>query len=36
MNMEEQGSQRPDQPETVNLEPIIRGLENDNFDWDQM
>ena len=24
------------QPENVNFEPIIRGLKNDNFDWDQV
>ena len=36
MNMAEYGSQRSDQPENVNFEPIIRGLKNDNFDWDQV
>ena len=32
----EYGSQRLDQPEIVNFEPIIRGLKNDNFDWDHV
>ena len=36
MNMAEYGSQRSDQPEKVNFEPIIRGLKNDNFDWGQV
>ena len=36
MNMAEYGSQRSDQPEIVNFEPIIIGLKNDNFDWDQV
>ena len=36
MNMVENGSQRQDQPENVNFEPIIRGLKNNNFDWDQV
>ena len=26
--------ERSDQPENVNFEPILRGLKNDNFDWD--
>ena len=33
--MAEYGSQRSDQTENVNIEPIIRGLKNDNFDFDQ-
>ena len=37
MNMAEYGSRRSQQPENVNLEPIVRGLKNDNFDyWDQV
>ena len=35
-NRAEYGSQRSDQPETVNFEPIIRGLNSDIFDWDQV
>ena len=36
MNMAEYGGQRSQQPANVNFEPIIRGLKNDNFDWDQV
>ena len=36
LNMAEYGSQRPDQPENVNFEPIIRGLKSDIFDSDQV
>ena len=36
MNMAEYGSQRLQQPENVNFEPVIRGLKNDNSDWDQV
>ena len=37
LNRAEYGSQRSDQPENVNFEPIIiRGLKNDNFDWGQV
>ena len=32
MNMAEYGSRRSQQPENVNLEPIIRGLKNDILD----
>ena len=32
LNMVEYGSQRPDQPQNVNFEPIIRGLKTDIFD----
>ena len=32
----EYGSQQLRKTENVNLEPIIRGLKNDNFDWDQV
>ena len=35
MNMDEYGSQQSGKPENVNFEPIIGGLKNDNFDWDQ-
>ena len=31
MNVAEYGSQRSDQPENVNFEPIIRGLKSDIF-----
>ena len=31
----EHDSQRSEQPENDNFEPIIRGLKNDNFDWNQ-
>ena len=30
------GSQLPEDPKNVNFEPIIRGLKNDNFDWNQV
>ena len=36
MNMIEYGSQRSEQPENVNFEPIIRGLKSDIFNWDQV
>ena len=36
LNRDEYGSQRTDQPENVNFEPIIRGLKDDDFDWDQL
>ena len=36
LNRAEYGSQRSDQPENVNFEPIIKGLKIDNFDWDQV
>ena len=36
LNRAEYGSQRSDQPENVNFEPIIRGLKSDIFDWDQV
>ena len=29
------GSQRAEQPENVNFEPIIRRLKNDIFYWEQ-
>ena len=32
LNRAEYGSQRPDQPENVNFEPITRGLKSDIFD----
>ena len=32
LNRAEYGSQRSDQPENVNFEPIIRGLKSDIFD----
>ena len=32
LNRPENGSQRSDQPEIVNFEPIIRGLKGDVFD----
>ena len=32
LNMVEYGSQRPEQPQNVNFEPIIRGLKSDTFD----
>ena len=32
MAMAEYGSQRSDQPESVNFEPIMRGLNSDIFD----
>ena len=32
----EYDSQRSEQPENVNFEPIIRGPKNDKFDWDQV
>ena len=32
LNTAEYGSQRLDQPENVNFEPIIRGLKSDIFD----
>ena len=32
LNRAEYGSQRSD----VNFEPIIRGLDNDIFDWEQV
>ena len=32
LNRAEYGSQRSDQLENVNLEPIIRGLKSDIFD----
>ena len=35
-NRAEYGSQRSDQPESVNFVPIIRGLKYDNLDWDRM
>ena len=31
LNRAEYGSQRSDQPENVNFEPIIRGLKSDIF-----
>ena len=31
LNRAEYGSQRSDQPENVNFEPIIRGLNDANF-----
>ena len=31
-NIAEYGSQRSDQPENVNFEPMMRGLKSDNFD----
>ena len=30
------GSQRSEQPENVNVKPIIRGLKNYTFDWGQV
>ena len=30
------GSQRSEQPNNINFEPIIRGFRNDIFDWDQV
>ena len=36
LNSAEDGSQWSDQPENVNFEPIIRGLKDDDFDWDQL
>ena len=36
LNRAECGSQSSDQPENINSEPIIRGLKEDNFDWDQV
>ena len=36
LNRAEYGSQRSDQPESVNFEPIIRGLKSDIFDLDQV
>ena len=36
MNMAKYGSRRLQQPENVNFEPIIRGLTDDDFDWDQL
>ena len=36
MNMAKYDSRRSEQPEGVNLEPIIRGLKSDIFDWDQV
>ena len=36
MNVAEYGSRRSQQPANVNFEPIIRGLKNDNFEWDQV
>ena len=32
LNMAEYGSQRPEQPQIVNFEPIIRGLKSDIFE----
>ena len=32
----EYGSQRSNQPENVNFEPIVGGLKSDFFDWDQV
>ena len=36
MNIAEYGSQRSEQPQNVNFEPIIRGLENDIFNRDEV
>ena len=36
LNRAEYGSQRSDQPENVNFEPIMRGLKSDIFDGDQV
>ena len=36
MNMAEYGNRQSQQPENVNFDPIIRGLKNDNFDWEQV
>ena len=36
MNMAKYGSQRSQQPDDVNFEPIIRGLKSDIFDWGQV
>ena len=36
LNRAEYGGQQSDQPENVNFEPIIRGLKNDNFYWEQV
>ena len=32
MNIAKDGSQRSEQPENVNFEPIIRGLKSDDID----
>ena len=31
-----QSNWRSEQPKNVNFEPIIRGLKNDSFDWEQV
>ena len=36
LNRAEYGSQRLDQPENINFEPIVRGLKSDIFDRDQV
>ena len=36
MNMAKYDSRQSQLPVDVNFEPIIRGLKNDMFDWDQV